>query len=284
MKTKSPSRERLRSRVRRARFFECLESRRVLAAFVVTNTNDGFVDSAGDVPGSFRQAIFDANSNPGPDTIEFAGDASSGSIALTAGELRVTDSVDILGPGANQLTIDGNQSSGIFWFGDESGASTFDVSGLTLTGGNGETDAGLPNRFGGAVLFFDQFGGDDTLNISESAIVDNTAVRGGGLHALLGTLNITDTTISGNSSTRVSGATGGGGLSLEQVDATLERVVVDNNTSDRPGGGIASYVESGTANDGDANLTIIDSSITNNNAAQGGGINNERVAAPSTQG
>ena len=147
----------------------------------------------------------------GPDIIEFAGDASSGSIALTAGELRVKDSVDIAGPGADQLTIDGNNASSIFWFGDDSGASTFVVSGLTLTGGNGETDAGLPNSFGGAVLFFDQFGGDDTLNISDSAIVDNTAVRGGGLHALLGTLNITDTTISGNSSTRVSGPTGGGG-------------------------------------------------------------------------
>ena len=242
---------------------------------MVSNLDDGVVNAAGDLPGSLRQAIFDANENPGVDTIEFAGDALTGTITLVDGELKVTESVDIVGPGASNLTISGAGTTGIFWFGDESGASTFNVSGLTLTGGNGETDAGLPNRFGGAVLFFDQFGGDDTLNISDSAIVDNTAVRGGGLHALLGTLNITDTTISGNSSTRVSGSTGGGGLSLEQVDATLERVVVNNNTANRPGGGIASYVESGTPNDGDANLTIIDSSITNNEAAQGGGINNE---------
>ena len=228
---------------------------------------------------SLREAVLIANARDGVDTITFDATLNGQTITLTddplTGELQVTESVDIVGPGAAELTISGADTTGIFWFGDESGASTFNVSGLTLTGGNGETDAGLPNSFGGAVLFFDQFGGDDTLNISDSAIVDNTAVRGGGLHAVLGTLNITDTTISGNSSTRVSGATGGGGLSLEQVDTTLERVFVDNNTSNRPGGGIVSYVESGTQNDGDANLTIIDSSITNNNAAQGGGINNE---------
>ena len=255
--------------------YQELEDRKMMATFMVSNLGDGVVNAAGDLPGSLRQAIFDANETPGADSIEFAGDASTGTITLVEGELQVTESVDIVGPGASNLTISGADTTGIFWFGDESGASTFNVSGLTLTGGNGETDAGLPNSFGGAVLFFDQFGGDDTLNISDSAIVDNTAVRGGGLHALLGTLNITDTTISGNSSTRVSGPTGGGGLSLEQVDTTLERVFVDNNTSNRPGGGIVSYVESGTPNDGDANLTIIDSSITNNNAAQGGGINNE---------
>ena len=251
--------------------FERLEDRNMLTTFIVSNLDDGFVGAAGDLPGSLRQAIFDANENPGADSIEFAGDALTGTITLVNGELQVTESVDIVGPGAADLTISGADTTGIFWFGDDSGASNFNVSGLTLTGGNGETDAGLPNSFGGAVLFFDQFGGDDTLNISESSIVDNTAVRGGGLHAVLGTLNITDTTISGNSSTRVSGATGGG-LSLEQVDATLERVVVDNNTANRPGGGIVSYVDVGGQSD--ANLTVIDSTIRDNTTTGGAGIAN----------
>lgn len=55
------------SRERRGRrpYLEFLESRNLLTAYSVTNSND-----AG--PGSFRQAILDANSNQGLDTITFA--------------------------------------------------------------------------------------------------------------------------------------------------------------------------------------------------------------------
>ena len=139
---------------------------------------------------SLREAVLIANARNGADTITFDATLNGQTITLTddalTGELQVSESVDIVGPGAENLTVSGNNITGIFWFGDESGASTFNVSGLTLTQGNGETDAGLPSRFGGAVLFFDQFGGDDTLNISDSAIVDNTAVRGGGSACVAG--------------------------------------------------------------------------------------------------
>src|SRR5262249_38034039 len=48
---------------------ETMESRRLLAMFGVTNTNDSG-------PGSLRQAILDANSSPGADTIQFGIPAS----------------------------------------------------------------------------------------------------------------------------------------------------------------------------------------------------------------
>jgi hypothetical protein len=43
---------------------ELLEDRRVPTAYSVSTTGDSG-------PGSLRQAILDANSNPGPDTIQF---------------------------------------------------------------------------------------------------------------------------------------------------------------------------------------------------------------------
>lgn len=54
---------------------ELLEQRTQPAVFYVTNLNDGPVTRAGDLPGSLRQAIFDANagSTPVQDRIEFRG-------------------------------------------------------------------------------------------------------------------------------------------------------------------------------------------------------------------
>jgi len=58
----------------------------------VTNTNDSG-------PGSLRQALADAHDG---DTINFA---VTGAISLTSGELLITRSVTISGPGANLLAI-----------------------------------------------------------------------------------------------------------------------------------------------------------------------------------
>src|SRR5258708_6855039 len=63
----------------------------------VTNTNDSG-------PGSLRQALADANDG---DTIIFA---VSGTITLTSGGLPITKNLTISGPGADQLSIDGNQA------------------------------------------------------------------------------------------------------------------------------------------------------------------------------
>jgi hypothetical protein len=71
------------------------------ATFTVTNTNDSG-------PGSLRQAILDANANPGPDTIAFAiPGAGVHTIAPTTSFPTVTDAVVIDGysqPGASENT------------------------------------------------------------------------------------------------------------------------------------------------------------------------------------
>src|SRR5438552_3955321 len=63
--------------------------------FVVANTSD-------DGPGSFRQAILNAASSPGPDAVTFSN--VTGQIMLLS-QLSVKEDVNITGPGAHQLTI-----------------------------------------------------------------------------------------------------------------------------------------------------------------------------------
>ena len=81
-----------------------LEDRLVPATFVVSNLLDGTVTTAGEIPGSLRQAIFDANALAGADVIDLSG--VMGKIPLSAGQFKVTDSVSLVGSGAGKLTID----------------------------------------------------------------------------------------------------------------------------------------------------------------------------------
>src|SRR5438093_327501 len=73
------------------------------ATITVTNTNDSGV-------GSLRQALADANDG---DTIDFSV-ATPATITLTSGELVVNKSITISGPGADQLSVNGNAASRVF--------------------------------------------------------------------------------------------------------------------------------------------------------------------------
>ena len=77
--------------------------------FSVSNFNDAGTDS-------LRDAIVHANSTAGADEIVFSGAATSGTIALTSGELEITDALTITGPGQELLTIDVQQNSRVLNF------------------------------------------------------------------------------------------------------------------------------------------------------------------------
>ncbi len=107
------------------------------ATFVVTNTNDSGA-------GSLRDAINQANTNAQADTINFdpAFFNVARTITLTSGEINITADDQVLngqtgrfvtinGPGANLLTISGNNASRIFLLGPGQNANVT-MNGMTL--------------------------------------------------------------------------------------------------------------------------------------------------------
>jgi hypothetical protein len=80
--------------------------------------------------GSLRAAV-QTDANPGS-TIDFA-KGLHGTILVTSGDLDITASTTINGPGAYQIAVSGNNASRIF---NVSGSSTVaTISGLTITDG-----------------------------------------------------------------------------------------------------------------------------------------------------
>jgi hypothetical protein len=212
------------------------------ATFNVTNLDDNG-------PGSLRQAISDANAAGGADVITFQA-GLTGTITLTTGQLEVTDSVDIQGPGAAVLAVSGNNSSRVFYLYSPSALLDITLSGLTITGG--------ADNIGGGIADF-----DENLTLDHVVISGNEAIAGGGLwmDGFNFTATIRDSVISGNTAAAV-----GGGVYAEDTGGPLliQRTTIADNQAGESGGGIYLY-------DPDFAVTIEDSTISGNTAQAGGG-------------
>ncbi|MEO5700696.1 MAG: choice-of-anchor Q domain-containing protein, partial [Casimicrobiaceae bacterium] len=180
--------------------------------FTVTNTNDSGA-------GSLRDAVTQANNAPGADAVIVN---VSGTIVLTSGQIRIDAPLAIVGPGASNLTIDGNANGRIFAINDANAPACpaltgpadglVSISGMTLRNGSRNVvDSGggaiastksltldavvirdSVGKNGGGVVFNAQYPGQ-ALTISNSQFIGNTArpvvpgntgaFRGGGLLA-----------------------------------------------------------------------------------------------------
>ena len=217
--------------------------------------------SSGDF--SLREAIEIANLNPDEDAISFAPSltaAGPAAILLTMGELKITDSVKLNGPGSELLTIDALSKSRIINIIEAK--ANVSISNLSVI--NGKTTGSVPNdtdfiHSGGAIRSVST----EDLIIHRTSIRDSgtqgSEARGGGLFAV-GNVTFTESVINGNRS----GASGGGVSSLGTV--SLDRTNVSGNSSNAGGGG-------GVA----ANSVIaVDSHIVGNDtsgtASSGGGL------------
>src|SRR5262249_47456778 len=129
----------MRTRTRNLRLHvEQLEDRWMPSTFLVEN----FADSG---PNSLRQAILDANANPGADLIRFAPAARDGTVILTSGQLSIADDLIIDGPGDDRLAVSGGDASRVFRIGS---GVTVAIDDLTITHGRADNGGGIWNAGG----------------------------------------------------------------------------------------------------------------------------------------
>jgi hypothetical protein len=229
------------------------------ATLTVTNTNDSGA-------GSLRQAISNAASG---DTINFSLPVGS-TITLTSGELVIEKNLTINGPGANQLTVSGNNLTRVF---NIVGNFNVTLSGLTIA--NGQADdfgGGILNDRGTVNVTNSALSGNSaaisgggiattgTMNVTGSTLSGNSATFfGGGIHNLLGTVNVTNSTLSGNSGTSF-----GGGIQSDAGTVNVTNSTLSGNSATSFGGGISN---SGA-------LNVSNSTLSGNSAPTSGGIGN----------
>ena len=255
------------------------------ATITVTNTNDSG-------PGSLRQALTIANDG---DTIAFA---VTGTIVLTSEVLVIDNDVTISGPGADRLSINGNQAGYGCVFGIAHD-NTVTISGLTITNGHcgiysdhasltvtncvvtankGDSSVGgigIDNSLGPAApikrgnardgrrAYTNHPAGFPMLAVANCVISDNS---GSGVQNLSAPVTIINATISGNSAAEGGGINTGGGKLPGNL--TVINSTISGNFAFSDGGGIASFF---------SGLTIVNSTISGNTVGDpdygyGGGV------------
>lgn len=232
--------------------------------FTVTEATD---DGTGNVVGSLSWAIAQAESDEAPDVIDFAPTLTTITFTGDADQVPIVYSLDIVGPGADALTIDLNSNCGfvanLYYTADLS------ISGVTITGGNTDTlycDS-RGDRSGGALALYDG-GTYATFTLSDVVVSGNSAYYYGGGIACHGSVSVTieNSTFDSNSA-----GSDGGGVYLDcEYDVTITGSVFSGNTAGGDGGGIDLGVRTGTV------ASIISSTFSDNVAGSwGGGIHAE---------
>ena len=297
--------------------FDQLEARHLLATLVVNSAADLPVDLSDGVV-TLRDAIHAANTDmlvapgaetgSGSDTITFDGSVFSGGtnslIRLTEGELEITETLTIDGStgfdvtvtgdaAGDDVTVVGNVTDVVASFGGTVGASddllddnsrvlnfsalTGDLSleGLTLTGGR-TTGNNLYNygqgrestHSGGGI----RFASSGSLSLSNSTLSGNSTsgfyAYGGGIYTESGSVSLTSSTLSGNSTSGYAAFGSGIGTRSGSVNLTSSTLSGNSTSGDSShGGGI--YTESGSVS---LTRSTLSGNSTSGFDAFGGGI------------
>jgi predicted outer membrane repeat protein len=280
---------------------EALEERRMLSVnFTVTTLND--VVDAGDGVLSLREAIPQAEGHFGGGEITFDStlfQAGPATMTLTNGEMTIDGNVSIAGPGADQLTIDANDQSRIFYmkkdniilisgvtltrgYADDMGGAIYNASDLTISD-SVITDNFITNYHSGGGIYHGMYG---SLTVIRSTLSNNTAAGGGAIYSSSGDLNIIDSTLTGNTTLSNGGAiynsgdmliienstlsnntgSGGGAIYSLMDGISLTDCVIENNTGNSHAGSV--FINSRGIS------TITRSTFSGNTAPRSGAIDN----------
>ena len=167
-----------------------LASPATAADFTVTNLDPGG-------PGSLANAVAETNASPGPDRILFQS-GLSGTISPQFPLISYGGDLEIVGPGADVITVKGDESFPLVLVGNPSAETpgAFTVSGLTLTDGDSD--------YGGAISAV-----NTNVSVSDSIFTSNAAQVGGAIYAGFqgyeepgrdGSITVDHSTFTGNSS------------------------------------------------------------------------------------
>lgn len=245
---------------------------------VVTRLDDPTPTACLPADCSLREAVIAANALPGPDRILLP----AGILQLTivnpspspgaiAGDLDLTDDVEIVGVGANTTSIIAENNDRIFNL-----ISNVNVTLRKMTLGGGQSG------FGGAINLYDgTLTVEDAILGNNSATSDGGAIRsnsnyemtlrrvqifnnvsggnGGAIESGTGGALVVDSTITGNK------AVNGG--AIDGYGARIYRSLIRNNTASGNGGGIH-----GKAGCSCTAMEIHESTLSGNGAVQGGGV------------
>jgi len=195
---------------------------------------------------TLREAVEAADANGGPDRVLFQS-GLSGTITVDsgAGSITIDDGVQVLGPGAAQITVDGNDAFGLLVFQTPTGGEDVLISGLTITGGQG---------------FFNNGGAINNpsanLTVADSSLIDNYSDNGGAIFSS-GQLTITNSILTGNEGFYTGGA----------IRSSGPVTISNSNISDN-------FTEDGSADGGAIHssgaLTITNSTLNGNDTDLGG--------------
>jgi hypothetical protein len=286
---------------------ESCERRLLMSTYTVNTLSDAATPVVGQL--TLRQAVADANANPGSDTIAFdptvfaAG--SLHTITLTQGQLEFGDSTGvttIAGPGETVLAISGGGTSRVIQIDQNVNVS---ISGVTITKGYEAVANSDAVTYGGGIY------NQGTLTIGQSNITGNTAnnsagisnnygevgpgiAQGGGIYSV-GSLTITSSLITSNMAENVAtsnpdesfpspdGSSMGGGI-YATGPLTLTNVTINENTATGIYAGSSGY-DGGDAFGGavyaGGTATVSSSTISGNTAQGGATVPNSYGAGPS---
>jgi len=242
---------------------EPLEGRALLSLTTWTVNSLGDTGTGSGTSGDLRYVITQADQTQGDNTINFA---VTGTITLNSAlpDLSNTSGLtDIEGPGATSLTVARSSAAGTpdFRIFTVDAGTQVSLFGLTITGG-------LANGSGGGIY------NGGTLTLTSSTVSGNSTAGvsydgGGGIYNdYSGTMSLTDSTVDGNSTAEDDGY-GGGIFNVGTMTLTASSVS-DNSTA----GGYA--YGGGIGNGGTMN--VLDSTVSGNRTtgdySRSGGIDN----------